>query len=112
MATYLPDKLYHRTAEEELELLVHSIKANKVCRTERKAFNLCRATLLGKLVEPQHCSEKAISLIDCFQTVRQDANPAAKTAFQRTLECAKRLKEGGAFSFGSCSKELDEYLAL
>jgi hypothetical protein len=35
-----------------LETLIHSIKANRDCKTLRKEFNLCRANLLGKFVEP------------------------------------------------------------
>jgi hypothetical protein len=50
-------------------MLIHSIKANRVCKIERKELNLCRSNILGKLVEPQFCEDKAISVIDCFQSV-------------------------------------------
>ncbi len=50
-------------------MIIHSARANKVCRDFRKDFNLCRAPILGKLVEPSYCEEKASKLIDCFQSV-------------------------------------------
>ena len=50
-------------------MLIHSIKANRACRSERKELNLCRSNILGKLVEPQFCEDKAVNVIDCFQKV-------------------------------------------
>ena len=52
-----------------LEMVIHSARANRLCKELRKDFNLCRATILGKLVEPQYCEDKASKLIDCFQEV-------------------------------------------
>jgi hypothetical protein len=38
-----------------LELLISSVRGNRVCNNERKAFNVCRTSILGKLVEPEFC---------------------------------------------------------
>ena len=55
--------------KKSIEMLIHSIKANRACKNERKDLNLCRSNILGKLVEPTYCEEKAFKLIDCFQRV-------------------------------------------
>ena len=50
-------------------MIIHSARANKVCADARKDFNLCRASILGKMIEPGYCEEKAAKVIDCFQSV-------------------------------------------
>ena len=50
-------------------MVINSARANKVCGAIRKEFSLCRANILGKLVEPQYCEDKAARVIDCFQDV-------------------------------------------
>lgn len=52
--------------DNSLSMIIHSIKANKVCKDERKSFNLCRSTPLGKFVEPEFCKDNAEKLINCF----------------------------------------------
>lgn len=46
--------------------MIYSIKGNQVCKDQRKSFNLCRSTPLGKHVEPEFCKDSALSFIDCF----------------------------------------------
>ena len=67
MSKYLPQPEYGYTEDESLEVIIHSIKANQDCKPIKKKFNLCRATVLGKLVEPESCMEDAKELITCFQ---------------------------------------------
>ena len=47
--------------------LVNSIISNDICASQRKVFNLCRTTSLGKVIEPQYCAKDAIELIDCHK---------------------------------------------
>lgn len=70
--SYLEQEKYIYSDYEKQEMLVHSIKANKVCSEIRKKFNLCRGNLQGKLIDPTYCEPDALSLIDCFQKVRKD----------------------------------------
>jgi len=104
----LPTPQYAYTQEESLELLIHSIKANRDCKTERKAFNLCRTTLLGKLVDPNYCLDKATAQVDCFQKVRRDEKPSSKDAYKKVFECAKGAS--GSWT-ASCQSQLEEYLS-
>ena len=124
--------------KNRLDLLIHSIKSNSDCKPERKQFNLCRANLLGKYVEPSFCLENANSLINCFQTTyyyfllspppsppppsprllifhsfyrRKDNSNSCKNSFKAVFECAKNYDNAGRFSFpSSCDKELTAYL--
>ena len=50
-------------------MIINSARANRVCAAVRQNFTLCRANILGKLVEPQYCQDKAAKVIDCFQDV-------------------------------------------
>ncbi|KAL4435679.1 hypothetical protein ABPG74_018230 [Tetrahymena malaccensis] len=106
----LPPLQYTYTNEESLELLIHSIKGNKDCNSERKAFNLCRSTVLGKHVEPEQCLDKALTFVNCFQRVRRDESAACQTAFNSTLECGKKYSESTISLGSSCQSQLDAYL--
>lgn len=53
--------------DHSLEMIIHAAKANRECAKERKAFNLCRTTVLGKMIDPNYCLDKAIAQVDCFQ---------------------------------------------
>lgn len=69
MSKYIPQPEYAYTNDESLEVIIHSIKANSVCKPLKKRFNLCRSTVLGKLVEPESCMADAKELVTCFQQV-------------------------------------------
>merc|ERR1711874_180273 len=90
LMSYLPQEKYSYTEDENIEMLIHSIKANRVCKNLRKELNLCRSTILGKLVEPEHCQDKAIDLIDCFQKVRRDEGGNNLKNYDAVFQCAKK----------------------
>ena len=58
----------HYDMDEKIELFLSAVRANRACEQERKNFNLCRAKAPVAVV-PEHCSNEARSLIDCFQSV-------------------------------------------
>jgi len=58
--------LYNYTDSDKLELFVHSVRANTVCKDQRKDFNKCRGNIIGKHVDPLVCKDKAMTLVDCF----------------------------------------------
>lgn len=99
-------------------MLIHSIKANAVCKNQRKEFNLCRSTILGKLVEPHQCELQSTKLIDCFQTVyiifrgnkfrRRDEGEDLKKRYEAVFECATKNRHN---MFGAvCDNSLKAYL--
>ncbi|CAD8104964.1 unnamed protein product [Paramecium sonneborni] len=79
--------LYTYTNDESLQLMIYSIKGNQVCKDQRKSFNLCRSTPLGKHVEPEFCKDSAISFIDCFLGVQR--NKKCHQQFQKVFDIAK-----------------------
>ncbi|KRX01961.1 hypothetical protein PPERSA_07606 [Pseudocohnilembus persalinus] len=104
----VPPQQYSYTDEESLELLIHSIRGNKQCQAERKAFNLCRSTVLGKFVEPEFCKDKSINFLNCFQQVRRDETQGCKDTFTQVLNCGKQ--NTGSFFGGNCQSQLNAYL--
>mmetsp|Transcript_36161 Transcript_36161/g.42277 ORF Transcript_36161/g.42277 Transcript_36161/m.42277 type:complete len:113 (+) Transcript_36161:63-401(+) len=110
--SYIPTEKYAYTTSEAAEILVHSVRASQDCKKIRKEFNLCRSTLLGKLVDPNYCLDKATQLVDCFQTVKRDEPAGRKDKFKLTAECVKQYYEAGTFSLPkSCNDELKQYLS-
>mmetsp|Transcript_27110 Transcript_27110/g.23990 ORF Transcript_27110/g.23990 Transcript_27110/m.23990 type:complete len:110 (-) Transcript_27110:177-506(-) len=100
---------YAYTPKESLEYSLQAIKANKECKFQKKVFNLCRATLDGKLVDPGQCLSKAIDLVDCFQSVRQfKTKKDDEKLFNAAIDCGKD-SFGKPFS-GGCSSQINAYL--
>ncbi|CAK58200.1 unnamed protein product (macronuclear) [Paramecium tetraurelia] len=56
--------------QNSLQLMIYAIKGNHVCKEQRKSFNLCRLTPLGKYVEAEFCKDNAVALVDCFLKVQ------------------------------------------
>mmetsp|Transcript_117449 Transcript_117449/g.165165 ORF Transcript_117449/g.165165 Transcript_117449/m.165165 type:complete len:111 (+) Transcript_117449:63-395(+) len=107
--SFIDTPLYTYTAPEAFEYSVHAIKGNRECKLEKKTFNLCRASLNGKLVNPQECLAPALDLINCFQKVRQNkVRPGDAEKFTNAVNCGS--DSFGKSSFGGCSKEINEYL--
>ncbi|CAD8107935.1 unnamed protein product [Paramecium primaurelia] len=83
----IPKDLYTYTNDESLQLMIYAIKGNHICKEQRKSFNLCRSTQLGKYVEPEFCKDNALSMIDCFLKVERYTK--CKQFFQKVFEIAK-----------------------
>ncbi|CAD8195931.1 unnamed protein product [Paramecium octaurelia] len=83
----IPKDLYTYTNDESLQLMIYAIKGNHVCKEQRKSFNLCRSTPLGKYVEPEFCKDNAMTLVDCFLKVQR--NGKCNYSFQKVFDIAK-----------------------
>ncbi|KAM3128534.1 hypothetical protein pb186bvf_019377 [Paramecium bursaria] len=82
----IPGELYNYTNDESLKLVLQSIKGNQQCKQQRKAFNLCRETPLGRHVDQEICLKQSLDFIDCFRKVQIDSetNPNFQKLFEST----------------------------
>lgn len=54
-------------------VFVEAIKANEVCRKERKEYNLIASTPVGKHIDPNLAKKQAIALLNCFEEMYVDS---------------------------------------
>mmetsp|Transcript_22385 Transcript_22385/g.40445 ORF Transcript_22385/g.40445 Transcript_22385/m.40445 type:complete len:119 (+) Transcript_22385:964-1320(+) len=94
--------------EEVLQNLLWSIKADSACGPVRKIFNLCRASPVGRLVDPGYCVPHAKSLISCYQQVKEDKSCHAY--FDEALACLKE-KKAAWFVWDGCEEVVAAYLS-
>ena len=45
--------------------IVLAVKSSEMCAKQRKAFAMCRATLVGRSGDPAFCESQAASFIKC-----------------------------------------------
>lgn len=48
---------------------MEAIKANEVCKNERKQYNLAVSTPVGKYIEPELAQKQAFALVNCFNNM-------------------------------------------
>lgn len=94
--------------EEVLKNLLWCTKADSVCGPVRKIFNLCRASPVGRLIDPAYCTSHAMTLIQCYQEVKKDT--ACQEAFQIALACMETKKESWIVWSG-CEDAVKSYMS-
>lgn len=95
------------TEDEKIEMLLYSIKANKDCELVRKHFNLCRASLYGRTIDPGICKYQASKLIDCFEEIRITP-PQCAQEFQAAIDCIK-TSQSELIRLSTCNQEVENY---
>jgi hypothetical protein len=90
------------------ELLLHSLKANSLCGDVRKVFNLCRATPVGRVIDPSYCKGHAEALVSCFAQVRS-VPPSCAEALSKAKKCITPYRDRFVLP-GQCEKEARDYV--
>ena len=97
------------TDEDAFGMLVHSVKANKVCGEVRRLFNLCRAAPFGRIIDPRVCERYALDLVDCFHSVQQ-VSEYCSHEFNEVRSCVERRQnKEGFFSVAMCEGMMHNY---
>jgi hypothetical protein len=95
------------TDDEVLTNLLWSTKADSACAPVRKIFNLCRASPVGRMIDPSYCSSHALTLIQCYQEVKADST--CQVMFDAALTCLKEKKEAWV-TWGTCEEAVSAYV--
>ena len=91
--------------EEQIDMLLFSLKAANMCSEIRRSFNLCRATPFGRVADPSYCKSHALSLIQCFETCKS----MCPEEFSIAKSCIADKSEG-VLQWGSCEDEVESYI--
>ncbi len=48
---------------------MQAVKANEVCKAERKQFNLATASVTSRFVEPNMAKNEAMAFVNCYHNM-------------------------------------------